>query len=146
MQNSLPKSFQFISLLLYKNKNKEFWAQASIPRFYFQSIKIILGSSDTYSMRWSTQGSSVLYWRLSDLKWFRLIQGLKPQKWFHLTNYSSLALRTSFFACWWCIFATNCQTASFLTQYTMHRAGVGIIWFKTFSLWGFIYCIATKVS
>ena len=47
----------------------EFWVpqvQASNPLFYFQSIKIILGPSDAWSMRRSTQRPSILYWRLSD--------------------------------------------------------------------------------
>ena len=34
--------------------------------FYFQSIKIILGPSDAWSMRRLTQRPSVSYWRLSD--------------------------------------------------------------------------------
>ena len=34
--------------------------------FIFQSIKIILGPSDAWSMRQSTQQPCVLYWRLSD--------------------------------------------------------------------------------
>ena len=35
--------------------------QASNPLFYFQSIKIILGPSDTWSMRWSTQSDLEYY-------------------------------------------------------------------------------------
>ena len=40
--------------------------QASNLLFYFQSIKIILEPSDTWSMRRLTQRPSVLYWRLSN--------------------------------------------------------------------------------
>ena len=40
--------------------------RASNPLFYFQSIKIILGPSNAWSMRRSTQQPSVLYWKLSD--------------------------------------------------------------------------------
>ena len=43
--------------------------QASNPLFYFQSIKIILGPSDAWLMRRSTQQPSVLYWSLLDFRW-----------------------------------------------------------------------------
>ena len=61
------KSFQFIFVFLYnftKIKIKSF--DDLSPRQHFQSIKIILGPSDTWWMIRSTQRPSVLYWRLSD--------------------------------------------------------------------------------
>ena len=43
-------------------------SQQPTAQFYFQSIKIILGPSDAWSMRRTTQRPSVLYWRLSDFR------------------------------------------------------------------------------
>ena len=40
--------------------------QASNPLFYFQSMKIILGPSDAWWMRQSTEWPGVLYWRFLD--------------------------------------------------------------------------------
>ena len=37
------------------------------PNVFFQSTKIILGPSDTWSMRWSTQRPNILNWRLLEL-------------------------------------------------------------------------------
>ena len=57
LQNFLQKSFQFIFFVF----------SFECPKFYFQSIKIILGPSDDWSMKRLTQRPSVLYWRLLDL-------------------------------------------------------------------------------
>ena len=59
---SLTKCLMFQVLLFFIiSCKKEFWVplvQARNPLFYFQSIKIILGPSDAWSMRQSTQQSS----------------------------------------------------------------------------------------
>ena len=60
---------QFLAKILCKNPFIFFCNFTKIkikPLFYFQSIKMILGPSDAWSMRRLTQQPSVLYWRLSD--------------------------------------------------------------------------------
>ena len=79
LQNSLKKTLSiYFCIALQK---KEFWVpldQASNPLFYFQSIKTILGSSDAWLMRQTTQQPSVLYWRPSD---FKCNHGCKADCW-----------------------------------------------------------------
>ena len=55
------KSFQFIFYNFTKIKIKSFECPNSKPLFCFQSIKIILGPSDAWSMKRATQKPWVLY-------------------------------------------------------------------------------------
>ena len=67
LQNSLQKPLDlFFYYFLIEIKSFEF--PKSKPMFYFQSIKIILGPSDAWSMRRLTQWPSVSYRRLLDFR------------------------------------------------------------------------------
>ena len=74
LQDSLQKSFQFIKL--YRNENKEFW----VPQVYKKLwVKKILGMSRRFvdeSFVPSAQGTSILYYRLSDFCFMQLLTNL----------------------------------------------------------------------
>ena len=68
LQNSLQKSFQFIFLFFHKFtkiKIKSFECPKSIRNY---EKKIMLGTSDAWSISRSSHLPSLLYWRLSDFK------------------------------------------------------------------------------
>ena len=73
LQNSFQRSFQFIYFYFYCNftkvKIKSYeCSKSKRPTVLFSIHQIILGPSNTWLMRRSTQWPSVLYWRLLDFR------------------------------------------------------------------------------
>ena len=74
LQDSLQNSFNLSLYNFTKIEIKSFkcpWVlrvQASNPLFYFQSIKIIVGPSNTWLMSWLTQGPSNLSYYIEDFQ------------------------------------------------------------------------------
>ena len=99
------------------------------PNVFFQSTKIILGPSDTWSMRWSTQRPNILTWRLLDFTCyfclsFRKITWVSSQQPITDTDVKHLSL----LHCWaaMCCFSLRAATPkkSIQTQYMHMSSGI----------------------
>ena len=107
LQNSLQKLFQFTLYFFYnftKIRIQSFEGQVSHPLFHFQSIKIILGKSDTWLMRPLTLRPSVLkivgflasrrYWEKVDSTQKKGVVRCQPVQTNHTVKFRLIILST----------------------------------------------------